>query len=140
VVEPNYRVPPAATLLGARYLGRADDSGRFRIGFDGADTFRDLAGNVHGGLLAAMLDEVIASTVTAATGSVSLGVTISMNVQILRTVPPGPLVGEGTITLMGRNISFAEAQLLADDSLVARATGCCRLVFLDTERPGGPID
>jgi uncharacterized protein (TIGR00369 family) len=140
VFDQSGRIPPAAALLGWRYLGTADNPSRVRIAFTGDDTFRNLAGDVHGGLLAAMLDEVITSTITAATGGLSLGVTISINVQILRTVAPGPLVGEGSITLMGRNISFAEAQLLADGSLIARATGCCRLVPVDPDWIGASAD
>ncbi|MEN2787951.1 PaaI family thioesterase [Sphingomonas qilianensis] len=134
------RIPPAAALLGWRYLGTVNDPSRVRIALTGSDAFCDLAGNVHGGLLAAMLEEVITTTIAIATGGLSLGVTISINVQILRSVAPGPLVGEGSITLMGRNISFSEAQLLADGSPVARANGCCRLVPVDPKWGSATVD
>ena len=130
-IEPVGTVSPAAELLGRRHPHPDGDAGRVRIAFSGSESFRNRAGTVHGGLLAAMLDEVITATIVAATGGTSLAITIAINVQILCPAPVGPLVGEGTITLMGRNISFAEAKLLVAESPVARATGCCRLVPIE---------
>ena len=130
VLGPN---PPAAELLGRRYLGTEDDPKRILIEFNGRETFRDLAGNIHGGMLSAMLDEVMTSTITSATGGTSLGTIISMSVDILHPVQPGPLIGEGTIRLMGQNIGFAEGRLLVDGNPVARSTGWCRLVPIEPE-------
>jgi uncharacterized protein (TIGR00369 family) len=131
-------IPPAAELLGRRYLRTEDDPKRIVIAFTARETFLDLAGHVHGGLLSAMLDEVMTSTITAATGGTSLGTTISMSVDILHPVAPGPLIGEGTITLMGQNIGFAEGRLLVDGNLVARSTGWCRLVPIEPEWVAAP--
>jgi len=131
-------MPPAAELLGRRYLRTEDDPKRIVIAFTGRETFRNLAGHIHGGLLSAMLDEVMTCTITAATGGTSLGTTISMTVDILHPVAPGPVIGEGAIKLMGQNIGFAEGRLLVDGNLVARSTGWCRLIPVEPEWIAAP--
>lgn len=121
------KLPPAAATLGWRFEGLSEGSDALLVSFEGLHEFTTPSGDVHGGFLAAMLIEIMSSTVTAASGGASLGAPVSMSVDFVRPAPPGRLKGEGRVTLMGKNIAFLEGRLFSGDELVARSTGSCRL-------------
>jgi uncharacterized protein (TIGR00369 family) len=55
--------------------------------------------------------------------------TITMTVNFLAPARPGPIVGEATVTQLGKTIAFVEGQLIADGgTLLATATASARLV------------
>jgi len=121
--------PPSAKLLGWTLLEADPDSGRVKVAFQGRDSFLNPAGFIQGGMLSAMLDDTISSTVAARTGGKLFSTTIDMTVSFVAPARPGRLIGEGRIVHMGKSIAFLEGELRDDDGrLLARATASARLV------------
>jgi uncharacterized protein (TIGR00369 family) len=121
--------PPCAELLGWKVLDARPDEGWIRIGFEARPEFRNPAGFIQGGFLAAMLDDTMGPAVFAATDGALYTATIDMNVSYLKPAKVGALFGEGQVVQLGKTVAFIEARLIdAAGDLVARATSSARLV------------
>ena len=126
--------PPAAELIGWDLLDFDKERRWVRIGFAGDPQFTNPTGFVQGGFLAAMLDELMGSAIIIATDAAMLSTTISLNVDFIRPGPVGPLVGEGTVTNLGKSVAFVEGKLYGTDGkLLARATASCKLVAMNPD-------
>jgi uncharacterized protein (TIGR00369 family) len=121
--------PPCAQLLGWKVLDARPGEGWIRIGFEGRPEFRNPAGFIQGGFLAAMLDDTMGPAVFAATDGALYTASIDMNVSFLKPAKVGALFGEGQVVQLGKTVAFIEARLTdAAGDLVARATSSARLV------------
>ena len=88
-------------------------------------------GAVHGGLLAAALDHVLAVTAMLAMPNDGLPNTTAMNVQYLRPALP-PLKLRATVTRGGRALVFARAEVYdRDGRLCATSDGTFAVVTPD---------
>ena len=122
-------MPPVATLLGWHILDARPGEGWIKIGFEGKPEFCNPAGFVQGGILSAMLDDTMGPAVFSMTEGKLYTSTISMTVNFLSPAKPGPIVGEGRVTQLGKTVAFVEAKLMADDGTVlATATSNARLI------------
>lgn len=84
-------------------------------------------GLVHGGMVSAFLDGLLAGAVGRATGSTP--VTIHLSIDFLAMGRAGEwLVGEARLTRAARDVAFAEGVLRVGERPVARATGVFRLM------------
>ncbi|MGH7023350.1 MAG: PaaI family thioesterase [Caulobacteraceae bacterium] len=84
-------------------------------------------GLVHGGMLSAFLDGLLASAVARATGATP--VTIHLCVDFLAMGRAGEwIVGEARLTRAARDVAFAEGQVHVAGKPIARATGVFRLM------------
>jgi len=123
--------PPCALLLGWRLLRADGPAGRIRVAFDGRDDFRNPAGTIQGGMLAAMLDDAMGPAILIHTGGASFGATISMAVNYLAPAAPGPLAAEARVLSCGRTVAFMEGRLFgADGRLLVQASASARLTPL----------
>ena len=121
--------PPCAVLLGWRIIDAKPEQGWIRIGFEGKPEFRNPAGFIQGGILAAMLDDTMGPAVFAMTNGELYTATIDMSVSYLAPAKVGPLFGEGKVVQLGKTIAFVEGQLTdASGTLLAKATTSARLV------------
>jgi len=121
--------PPCAQLLGWKVLDARPGDGWIRIGFEGRPEFRNPAGFIQGGFLAAMLDDTMGPAVFAATEGALYTAGIDMTVSFLKPARVGPLFGEGQVVQLGKTVAFIEAALTdPDGGVVARATSSARLV------------
>jgi uncharacterized protein (TIGR00369 family) len=121
--------PPSSKLLGWHVLDAQPADGWVRIGFDGKRDFCNPAGFVQGGILSAMLDDTMGPAVFVMTEGRLYTATISMTVNFLAPAKPGPIVGEATVTQLGKTIAFVSGQLMAaDGTVLATATTSARLV------------
>jgi uncharacterized protein (TIGR00369 family) len=122
------KAPPAALLLGWKLIELDVEQKRIKVGFDGKREFLNPAGNVQGGILAAMLDDTMGPIVVAATDGAAFPTTIDLHVNFIRPVKPGPISVTGQITNMGKQLVFLEGQLFdSDGNLCARATASALL-------------
>ncbi len=122
-------VPPCSRLLGWRVLDARPEQGWVRIGFDGNAKFCNPAGFIQGGILTAMLDDTMGPAVFVMTEGRLYTATITMTVNFLAPAKVGPIVGEATVTQIGKTIAFMEGRLIAEDGVVfATSTASARLV------------
>jgi uncharacterized protein (TIGR00369 family) len=121
--------PPSSKLLGWHLLDARPGEGWIRIGFEGKQEFCNPAGFIQGGLLSAMLDDTMGPAVFIMTDGKRYTATITMTVNFLVPARPGPIVGEATVTQLGKTIAFVEGRLMAEGgTLLATATASARLV------------
>ncbi len=121
--------PPSSKLLGWHLIDARPREGWVRIGFDGKRDFCNPAGFVQGGILSAMLDDTMGPAVFVMTDGKLYTATITMTVNFLAPAKPGKLIGEATVTQLGKTIAFVEGRLMSEDGAVlATATTSARLV------------
>ena len=121
--------PPSSKLLGWHLIDARPEEGWVRIGFEGKRDFCNPAGFVQGGILSAMLDDTMGPAVFVMTDGKLYTATITMTVNFLAPAKPGKLIGEATVTQLGRTIAFVEGRLTAaDGTVLATATTSARLV------------
>jgi uncharacterized protein (TIGR00369 family) len=121
--------PPCAKLLGWHLLDARPHDGWIRIGFDGKRDFCNPAGFIQGGMLSAMLDDTMGPAVFVMTEGKLYTATITITVNFLAPAKPGPIIGEATVTQLGKTVAFVEGRLMAEDGTVlATATTSARLV------------
>jgi uncharacterized protein (TIGR00369 family) len=121
--------PPSSKLLGWHLLDARPQQGWIRIGFDGRREFCNPAGFIQGGILGAMLDDTMGPAVFVMTEGRLYTATITMTVNFLAPAKVGRIIGEATVTQLGKTVAFVEGRLTADDgTLLATATTSARLV------------
>jgi uncharacterized protein (TIGR00369 family) len=122
--------PPSSRLLGWHLIDARPTEGWVRIGFDGRPEFCNPAGFIQGGILSAMLDDTMGPAVFVMTDGRLFTSTISLTVNFLAPAKPGPIVGEATVTQLGKTIAFVEGRLMTTgDSVLATATTSARKPF-----------
>jgi uncharacterized protein (TIGR00369 family) len=122
-------LPPSSKLLGWHLIDARPADGWVRIGFDGKAEFCNPAGFVQGGILSAMLDDTMGTAVFVMTEGKLYTATLTLTVNFLKSAKPGPIIGEATVTQLGKTIVFISGQLAAaDGALLATATTSARLV------------
>ena len=125
----SFTAPPSSKLLGWHLLNARPNEGWIRIGFDGKPDFCNPAGFVQGGILSAMLDDTMGPAVLVMTEGKLFTSTITMTVNFLSPAKPGKLIGEATVTQLGKTVAFVEGRLMAEDgTLLATASTSARLV------------
>jgi uncharacterized protein (TIGR00369 family) len=125
----HFTAPPSSKLLGWHLLDARPKDGWIRIGFDGRTEFCNPAGFIQGGILSAMLDDTMGPAVFVMTEGKLYTATITMTVNFLAPAKPGKLIGEATVTQLGKTIAFVEGRLMtADGALLATASTSARLV------------
>jgi uncharacterized protein (TIGR00369 family) len=125
----HFTAPPSSKLLGWHLIDARPEEGWIRIGFDGRKDFCNPAGFVQGGILSAMLDDTMGPAVFVMTQGKLYTATITMTVNFLAPAKPGKIIGEATVTQLGRTIAFAEGKLMDENGAVlATATSSARLV------------
>jgi uncharacterized protein (TIGR00369 family) len=130
--------PPAAELMGWDLLNFDKERKWVKIAFTGRPEFTNPTGFIQGGILVAMLDELMGSAIIVTTEGASLSTTISINVDFIRPGPVGQLIGEGSVTNLGKSIAFVEGKLFDPKGvLLARATASCKLIPMNPEWTGG---
>ena len=125
----DFAPPPIAKLLGWHLLDARPAEGWIRIGFDAKPEFCNPAGFVQGGMLAAMLDDTMGPAVFVMTEGRLYTATISMTVNFLSPAIPGTIIGEATVTQLGKTVAFAEGRLTGSNGTVlTTASTSVRLV------------
>src|SRR3954462_4269628 len=121
--------PPSSKLLGWHLLDARPKQGWVRIGFEGKPAFCNPAGFIQGGFLTAMLDDTMGPAVFVMTEGRLYTATITMTVNFLAPAKPGKLIGEATVTQLGKTVAFVEGRLMSEEgTLLATASTSARLV------------
>ena len=100
---------------------------RFNIG----EEFTNPAGNVQGGILAAMLDDTMGPALAANLEPGKFASTLNLNVAFVKGAKPGKFLGKGKIINKGRSICYLSGELFdAENSLVATATATAKIASI----------
>ncbi len=122
-------MPPSAIMMGWRLISLDAEGGEMEVGFEGKPEFRNPAGYIQGGIIAAMMDETMGPLVVVHTGGRKYPSTIDLHTHYLRPVPVGPVSVKARVVRLGRQIVFLEAELFErSGKLAARASPSAALV------------
>jgi uncharacterized protein (TIGR00369 family) len=118
------RPAPAAVVMGQEVLEVDAKAGRVRVAYDTTDQLANRYGAIHGGMTAAMLDDVIslAAGVTIEWGQVTP--TLEMKVSYIAQGKPGTrIIAEARTIRRGGTVMFLEADLKDEEGkLIATAS------------------
>jgi uncharacterized protein (TIGR00369 family) len=119
-IRDRVRRSPFHRGLGMR-IDRVDE-GSVTISMDAGEQHGNLAGQVHGGVLATLADTAAGLAVKTVIPAGSGHVTATLDVQYLRAASPGPLRAEGRVIRAGRRLAFVASDVLGPDGeALARA-------------------
>jgi uncharacterized protein (TIGR00369 family) len=108
-------------LLGWTPIEATDE--HFKASFQVDQRFLNPVELVHGGFIAAMLDDVMSPAGQTLLGPDQHLATLEMKINFLRPAAAGRFIGEGRVVRRGRAAVFMEGSLMSEDgSLIATAT------------------
>jgi uncharacterized protein (TIGR00369 family) len=118
----------AAGLLGFSLLDFSVEEQWLEASFDPDPRTANLRGGVQGGMMCAMLDEVMSLAVVIAEGF-TIGVpTLEIKISFLAPLPLGPCRARGQAMRIGRNVAFMEGTIwTADGEIAAKASATCQV-------------
>lgn len=123
VVEGRGELPPVARLLGFRLHSVDAEAMTIETAFHAGPELTNPAGDVQGGMLAAMLDDTLGPALVATLERGQWAPTTDLHVQFLAPARPGPILGRGRVVRRGRRVAFLAGELDdAEGRTVATAT------------------
>lgn len=120
--------PPVSTTLGGAITHVDLEAGTLESSYLAGEGFLNPAGQVQGGMLGAMLDDLTAFLVTATLAEGEHCATLNLNLSFLRPARAGALHGRARLVRRGREVYHVEGELLQQGQPVARATATCTVV------------
>ena len=120
--------PAIQSTLGGRIVAVDTQTGTLESDYRATRAFLNPAGQVQGGMLASMLDDVTALLVMATVAEGEHCATLNLNVSFLRPARAGALRGVARIARRGRDVCHVHGELRQDDQVVASAVATCMVV------------
>ena len=109
------------------YFHKLEMGERTEHAFFGLPRHGNGLGLIHGGMLTAFLDGLMAAAVFRATGQTA--VTIHLSVDFLHMARTGEwVIGEAEVTRAARDVAFVEARAHVSEADVVRASGVFKLM------------
>lgn len=125
------RPSPASACLGLEVIDCDAEAGTVEVAFEAGDTLCNLWGGIHGGMVAAMMDDILAIAVGLGLDWGQISPTLEMKVSMLAVARPGRLTGRGRVLRRGKSVVFVEGELLdAEGTLLAKGSATCSVVTL----------
>ena len=129
MAEGKLPMPPAERTLGFEFIEAIPDSGQITLEFDAKPEFCNVLGNIGGGFLAAMLDEVTSLAPATTYQPGEFGPTLEIKVNFIRACKPGKLHGIGRTIHRTNSVAFVEGELRdVNGAIVATATATLRII------------
>jgi uncharacterized protein (TIGR00369 family) len=134
-IEGRTPMPRAATTLGLEFIDADIENGTIELAFAATEDFTNPTGNVLGAFVAAMLYDTVGPALLATLRPDQFQSTLELNVNFLRPVRPGRVVGKGRVVHRDGDMAFVEASLLdSHETLIATATATARVIALEGAR------
>ena len=102
---------PMEQLLNWRFEDFDAERGTLRVAYELDERFTNPIGTIHGGAIAAMLDNVIGPVIVAHLAADCFAPTLELKTSYLRAAAPGRFMAEGQLLRLGRSVAFAEGRL-----------------------------
>lgn len=127
------RMAPASRYLGLE-ITAADKAARtVEVAFNAGPELCNMWGGIQGGMVAAMLDDVMSLAVGLDLEWGQISPTLELKVSMLNAARPGRIVGRGRVIKRGRSVGFIEGELLAEDGTLI-ATGSSTATFVTLKK------
>jgi uncharacterized protein (TIGR00369 family) len=121
-----YEFPPFQRHLGAETVEAED--GRAMVRFELRPEFGNRKGDVHGGILATLVDLAMSQAIRSVRTDLAGLSTINMTVSYLEPAS-GTVIARGKVAKLGGSIAFAEATCESEDgTVVVQASGAFRMI------------
>jgi uncharacterized protein (TIGR00369 family) len=134
-VEGRAPMPRAAATLGLEFVDVDADHGTIELAFTPTEAFTNPTGNVLGAFVAAMLYDTVGPALLATLEPDQFQSTLGIQVQFMRPVRPGRVIGKGRIVHRDGDMAFLEASLIdSNGSIIATATATARVIPLRQAR------
>jgi acyl-CoA thioesterase len=122
-VSPTNPTSPAPFHRWAGLSVIRESPGEVDVALDVRPDHMNLAGVVHGGMLAAMADTATGLAVRTTLGPGQMQVTGQLNVHFLSPARGGRILGKGRVVKSGSRMAYAEADIVDEGGrLLARAS------------------
>jgi uncharacterized protein (TIGR00369 family) len=123
---------PITKLLSWRFLEFEASRQTIKVEMQARPEFINPAGVVHGGMLAAMLDETLSPALAATLGPGEFAPTLEIKVNFISPAKVGRVLGSARIVSRGRSICFMEGELRDEHgTLLATATATSKIGRMD---------
>ncbi|HZP36929.1 MAG TPA: PaaI family thioesterase [Methylomirabilota bacterium] len=131
-------LPRAAATLGLQLVDADVERETIELAFAATEAFTNPTGNVLGAFVAAMLYDMVGPALLATLEPDQFQSTLSINVNFLRPVRPGRLVGKGRVVRRDGDLASLEGSLLdGQGALIATATATA--VVIPLARAGAAV-
>ncbi len=111
---------PASAFLGLELVSIDREAMTARIAFNASDSLCNKWGGIHGGMIAAMMDDAISIAIGLAVEWGQITPTFELKTSFLAPGRPGRLEAMGQVIKRGGSVAFVEARLWdAKQSLIA---------------------
>lgn len=125
------RMAPASRYLGLEILDANKDERWVKVAFNASDELCNMWGGIQGGMVAAMLDDVLAFAVGLDLDWGEISPTLELKVSMLNPARPGRIYGEGRVIKRGKSVGFIEGELRDEKgTLLATASSTATFVRL----------
>jgi uncharacterized protein (TIGR00369 family) len=98
------------------FLSVDTEKGIIELEFEGKEEFKNPAGKIQGGFLAAMLDDTMGPALSATLLAGEFAPTLNLNVQFLSPAVPGKLHAVGRVVRRGEEVCFLSGELTQAES------------------------
>lgn len=131
-------VPRGSTLIGFEIIALSQSERWAEAHFAAREEFCNPMGQIQGGFLVAMLDDIMSVAGGVSTGMTHVMPTLEMKTSFLRPALPGPpLRGIGRVLKWGKTIAFTEGELFDHEGrLLAKATATAMPTPFSKFKPG----
>lgn len=125
------RRAPASAYLGQRFLECDVQAGTVRVAYDASEQMCNLWGGIHGGMVAAMMDDVLSLALGLTIEWGQITPTLELKTSFIQAARPGVILADAWVVKRGRSVNFAEATLKSEDGeLLATASTTASIVTL----------
>ena len=126
---------PASAYLGLQFLECDVEAGSVKVAYEASDQLCNLWGGIHGGMIAAMMDDVLSLALGLTIEWGQITPTLELKTSFIQAARPGRILGEARVVKRGKSINFAEATLRSEDGeLLATASTTASIVTLKRKK------
>ncbi|HEX7777306.1 MAG TPA: PaaI family thioesterase [Parvibaculum sp.] len=125
------RMAPASRYLGLEIVSADRAAGKVEVAFNAGPELCNMWGGIQGGMVAAMLDDVMSLAVGLGLEWGQISPTLELKVSMLAPARPGRIKGVGRVLKRGKSVAFIEGELFnAEGALLATASSTASFVTL----------
>jgi len=125
------RMSPASKYLGLEILDVDMKTLSVKVAFNASEDLCNMWGGIQGGMVAAMLDDVMSFAVGLDLDWGQISPTLEIKVSMLSPARPGRLYASGTVIKRGKSVGFIESELTdAEGRLLATGSSTATFVTL----------